>query len=309
MTMRLFHFALIYFALTCQVFAEVQEQSIAEIKKMDWKTPTNIQLPVSGAIITNLPGYVMVLAKDARRLQELSDGQLLQSIEGVAVDPDTSSSVVFQWIPDGYVASDDWSQVDPNEFLAQIQKNDLAANVKRKQLGIPTVSATGWRQTPKLNSNTHTVSWVIDGQSSDGSHIINAVAMKLGRYGYEKIIWVDDPTKIGSRNDLLVAANAFEFKQGARYDDYEAGTDKAAEYGVAGLVAGALGVKLLKAAGGVALLVAAKKFGFLLLVMPFIWIWNKIKSLFGGKAKESDAPVVAPRVDPPLPPARYHHDD
>lgn len=287
-----------FFALTCQVFAEVQEQSIAEIKKMDWKTPTNIQLPVSGAVITNLPGYVMVLAKDARRLQELSDGQLIESIEGMAIDPDTESSVLFQWLPEGYVALDDWSQVDPNEFLAQIQNNDTVANVKRKQLGLQTLSTTGWRQTPKLNSNTHTVSWIIVGQSSDGKEIMNAVALKLGRYGYEKIVWISDTTKIASKNDLLVAESAFEFKKGARYDDYVAGTDRAAEYGIAGLVAGALGVKLLKATGGIALLAAFKKFGFFLLVMPFIWIWNKIKSLFGGKPKQGAAPPAAPPAAP-----------
>lgn len=292
--MKCFQCTLIYFALTSQVFADAREKDFPEIRAMNWTTPTNIKLPVSGAIITNLPGYVMVLGKYSQRLQELSDGTTLKGIEAMAVNPETGSTIIFQWLPEGYVASDDWSQVDPNEFLTQMQKNDVASNVQRKQLGFPMMSTTGWRQTPKLNSNTHTVSWIIDGQSSDGKRVINAIALKLGRYGLERIAWIDDPETIGARNDLLLAENAFEFKQGARYDEYVAGTDRAAEYGIAGLVAGALGVKLLKATGGIALLAGLKKFGFFLLVMPFIWIWGKIKSLFGGKTEKSAAPPAAP---------------
>jgi hypothetical protein len=32
--------------------------------------------------------------------------------------------------------------------------------------------------------------------------------------------------------------------------------------------------------------------------MPFIWIWNKIKSLFGGKPKQGAAPPAAPPAAP-----------
>jgi hypothetical protein len=62
--------------------------------------------------------------------------------------------------------------------------------------------------------------------------------------------------------------------------------DRAAEYGVAGLVAGTLGVKLLKAAGAGALLIGLKKFG-ILIILPFIWLWRKIASVVSRKQSET----------------------
>ena len=106
----------------------------------------------------------------------------------------------------------------------------------------------GWRQKPTFNEDLHTVSWAIEAQDSNGGRVANFVALKLGRYGIERIVWVVDPSKIGDKSDLLLAINNHQFDTGARYADYVAGTEHEWTYGVAGLVAGALGVKLLKGA-------------------------------------------------------------
>ena len=112
------------------------------------------------------------------------------------------------------------------------------------------------------------------------------MALKLGRYGFEKIIWIIDPAEIGDKNDLLLAVNNHVFDDGARYTDYVAGTDHAAAYGVAGLVAGALGVKLLKVAGIGALILGFKKLAILLL-LPFIYLWRKIVGVFKRKSNQT----------------------
>jgi uncharacterized membrane-anchored protein len=170
--------------------------------------------------------------------------------------------------------------VDADDFLSQMKANDEAANKERTKSGIATLRTVGWVQKPTFNDDLHTVSWIIEGENSHGGHIINAIALKLGRSGLERITWIIEPAKITSgMNDLLLAENAHLFDAGARYTDYVKSTDKAAEYGVAGLVAGALGVKLLKAGGIAAFLIGFKKLAFLLLI-PFIWVGKKVKEAF-----------------------------
>jgi uncharacterized membrane-anchored protein len=175
---------------------------------------------LSKSTITRLPGFQVVTGEEARRFRELADGYKVSSVEAEAFDPNTGSEIIYEWFPVGYVTSDDWSNVDPNDMLAQMQRNDTKANEERTKHGVPTLTTTGWRQTPRLNSYSHTVSWIVEGKSSDGSQVTNSVALKLGRYGYEKIIWISDAKNASGRNDLLLAEDGFEFGQGARYDNY-----------------------------------------------------------------------------------------
>jgi uncharacterized membrane-anchored protein len=81
------------------------------------------------------------------------------------------------------------------------------------------------------------------------SHWANAVALRLGRAGYTELTWVgsiDGFKTAGGRPDLLnEALGSHAFEEGFRYGDYQKG-DKVAAYGIAGLVATALGLKFSK---------------------------------------------------------------
>jgi uncharacterized membrane-anchored protein len=135
----------------------------------------------------------------------------------------------------------------------------------------------GWVQEPALNSDTNSVSWIIQVKSNNGASVLNAVAIKLGRFGFEKIVMVSNKGPLTAEGDLLVIANATTFDPGARYADYVASTDHAAAYGIAGLVAGSLGVTLLKTAGiGAAIALILKK-GFLIIFLPFVWLWRRFR--------------------------------
>jgi uncharacterized membrane-anchored protein len=161
-------------------------------------------------------------------------------------------------------------------MLKAIQATDDVANRGRIAQGMPTLRTVGWIQPPVLNADTHMVSWIIEAASGDGSRTVNAVALKLGRAGTERIIWVTDAKTLATgQNELSLGADARRFDQGARYEDYQPGKDRAAEYGIVGLVAGALGVKLANAVGIVGILAFAKK-GLILILVPFIWLWRKV---------------------------------
>jgi len=156
--------------------------------------------------------------------------------------------MLYEWTSAGFVPADDWGEVDADAFLAQIKAKDAAANQVRASKGMPSLTTVGWRQKPIFNPDTHTASWVIEGIDSNDRRVLNSVALKLGRY------------------------------------DYVQGSDRAAEYGIAGLVAGVMAVKLMKVAGFTALLFGLKKFAFVLL-LPFFWLGRKVTGVFGPKTE------------------------
>lgn len=277
--MRTILTAMLFVLLSHQSFAALSDRDATELRGLHWEDAKNVELPSSKSTVTQLPGFKIVLGQEARRLREIVDGYVASEEEADAFNFRTDSEVIYEWFPVGYVKSDDWNDIRPDDLLSEMKKNDEAANKLRIKKGLPTMITTGWRQPPQLNADTHTITWSINGKNSNGQLVANFVALKLGRYGFEKFIWVIPPDRVGDRNDLLLAATDQQFGKGEHYTDYVASTDHAAEYGVAGLVAGVLGVKLLKAAGIGALILGFKKF-FLLLIFPFVWGWRKIASFF-----------------------------
>jgi uncharacterized membrane-anchored protein len=238
------------------------------------------------------------LGAEARRYRQIVDASGSPEQEADAYDPKTGSELIYEWVPTGFVRSDDWSDVDADKLLAQIQENDAAANKVRLEKGIPTLTTTGWRQKPALDEKTHTVSWAIEGRGSDGTIVVNFVALKLGRYGIERIIWLGDPVSMNGRDELSNAVNNHQFDNGAGYSDYNAGQDRVAEYGVAGLIAGALGVKVATKLGLIALFLAfAKKAGVLVFAV-LVGIGSLFRRLFSRKSRTATSSSLSIGPEP-----------
>jgi uncharacterized membrane-anchored protein len=260
-------------------YGQINDSTLAEVKRMDWSSGARVDLQASQSLVLKLPDYLVVIGQDARRIREISDGTADKSVEAYAYKNKGSGEVIFGWFPAGFVRAEDWADIDSANFLAQIKENDAAANKLRVAKGIPTLTTQGWRQEPRFNKDTSTASWIIEARDGSGSLITNSVALKLGRSGFEKITWIDDADSPTSASEFARVQDAHQFGTGARYMDYVPGADRAAEYGIAGLVAGALGVKVAKAAGFIGALVVLKKFAALLL-LPFIWLATKLKNVF-----------------------------
>ena len=79
-------------------------------------------------------------------------------------------------------------------------------------------------------------------------------------------------------NDVLAAV---EFDEGHRYADYLPGTDKAAAYGITGLIVGATAAKAGFFKVLIAGVLAFKKF----LIVALIALVAAIERFFGGKEK------------------------
>jgi uncharacterized membrane-anchored protein len=159
----------------------------------------------------------VVTGADARRLRDIIDASSDPQEEADAINFKTNSELVYSWNPVGYVTSNDRSDVDPDDFLSKIGTNDAETNKLRQQRGLPTITTIGLRQKQTLNRDLNTVSWAIEAQDSNDGKVLNFVALKLGRYGFERIVWIADPNDLGNGNDLLVAVNAHKYDDGARY--------------------------------------------------------------------------------------------
>ena len=134
----------------------------------------------------------------------------------------------------------------------------FAGNEESQRAGQRPIAAVDWVRKPTWNEGLHTAYWMLQGIHDDGERTVNAIALKLGRRGYEKMVWITSPDAIGHADDLSMAQDAFKYPAGDRYEEHAAG-DKIAAYGIAGLVAGVIGLKAAKVLGIGALLLVFKK--------------------------------------------------
>jgi uncharacterized membrane-anchored protein len=108
---------------------------------------------------------------------------------------------------------------------------------------------------------------------SDGEHTLNYNIRILGRRGVLVLNAVSSIKQLASiRAQTGAILPAVEFNEGHRYSDYLPGTDKAAAYGIGGLILGGVAAK----AGFFKLLwvglLAAKKFVVAALVAMFAFL-------------------------------------
>ncbi|WP_447763758.1 DUF2167 domain-containing protein [Sphingopyxis panaciterrae] len=116
--------------------------------------------------------------------------------------------------------------------------------------------------------------------------------------GREGVLSLNILAGMSQLDEVREAAKTFAsvgtFRAGARYADFNAATDKKAEYGIAGLVAAGAGVAVAKKIGILAVLAKFGKFLMIGAVALFAMFRNAIGGLFGRRpaieASEWEAP-------------------
>jgi uncharacterized membrane-anchored protein len=245
-------------------------------------------IPLENGLATlHLPdAFRFVGAEGSRRLLTEAWGNPPQAAEGVLgmlIPKETSPlgddgwGVVITFDDAGFVDDKDATSMDYDKILKEMQEGVQAANANRKKAGFAAMTLVGWAEPPHYDAAAHKVYWAKD-LTFEGSehHTLNYNIRILGRRGVLVLNAVAAMAQIDAiraqSKDILAAV---EFNEGHRYADYLPGKDKAAAYGVAGLILGATAVKagLFKAlwigilafkkvilAGLVALVPALKRF-------------------------------------------------
>jgi len=221
--------------------------------KLGYKTG---QIALSGGMATiNLPASFRFLGPEgAKRLLTEGWGNPAQATEGVlgmlvptAVSPLTPEGwgIVITYDEDGFVNDDDAASIDYTKMLKEMQDGMGDANEERQKQGFQPITLVGWAEQPSYDRSTHKLYWAKElmfGQ--DANHTLNYNIRILGRRGVLVLNAVAQMDQLPAiRKESRSILEAVDFNEGHRYSDYVPGADKAAAYGVAGLVLGAAAVK------------------------------------------------------------------
>lgn len=227
-------------------YPQTEEEKRAAFNALHWyREARSYGLDDSHAHIQLPEGKILLLGSDAERYSWLLNGVEFPATEAVVSSETGNADVYYEWRDAGYVSDSDWSDVDADEMLSGFKEATDASNKDRVANGIQPMEVVGWIQPPTYDTATHTVTYSLELKDVD-SHWANVVALRLGRGGYSELTWVgaiDAMESSGGRPALLnTALDMHTFDEGHRYADYKDG-DKVAAFGIAGLVATALGVK------------------------------------------------------------------
>jgi uncharacterized membrane-anchored protein len=247
----------------------------AMLKTLGYHEGGKFTLPVSNAKLDMPQRYIVLIGADARKYFEIANGvDATDKLEAVVVDPRSKTSVYVSTTDEGYVALDDWSEINPDAMLRQMKQNTAASNPERKRNGRPALTVLDWDSKPALDRAADEVRYAIK-LKADERELDNAALLVLGRNGYEKFTWTGDTAQ--DPRGLLAAVRAgFTFPPGATYADHQDG-DKTASYGIAALVAAAVGAKILAKAGAFAFLLGFAKKGAVVVAGLALAAWRALR--------------------------------
>lgn len=218
-------------------------------------------------------GYMWVPQPAAGQFMQALGNQPNEREIGLIFSTDDSAPwmVVAEFEPAGYIKDDDAKEWNVDDLFTSLKEGTEAANEARKQQGYPELEIIGWVEKPTYTANTHRLVWSMSarhkGAASDEPTTINYNTYALGREGYVTLNLITGLQTVGDdKAHVQTLLEALEFDEGKRYADFNASTDKVAEYGLAALVGG----------------VAAKKLGFFALMAGFFAKFAKVILLGGG---------------------------
>lgn len=266
--------------------AEQVQQAVKRLKPQQGR----ISLPEAKATLNLGTAYDFYGPADARTILVDIWGNPPENAEGVlglvmlaGKSPlDDNWAAVVSYEASGYVSDSDAASTDYNEMLAQMQSGETELNQQRQAQGYPGIHIVGWAEQPNYNKVNHSVIWARDLKFSDSKvDTLNYDVRTLGRSGVLSLNLISSMPKL---DEVKAAAHEFakhaSFDPGARYEDFQAGIDKEAEYGIGGLIAAGAGVAVAKKLGIFAILLKFLKPILLGIVVFFGTIAGRIKALF-----------------------------
>lgn len=273
----------------------VRPDQAAFVKSLRKQTG-DVTIPAANAVLHLGSKYYFLGPEDAKKvLVDLwgNPPSAASDVLGLVMPADKSVlenswGAVITWDDSGYVTDDDAGSADYDKIMSDMRAGDPEVNAERQKAGYPAMHTIGWAQPPSYDKATHSLIWArdfrIDGDQADS---LNYDVRLLGRKGVLSMNMLWDMSHLA---EVRAAAQDFgkvaTFTGGSTYAEYNSGTDKAAGYGLAGLVGLGVGVAV------------AKKVGLLALLLPFFkWIaigavalWASLKGFIGrlfGRNKDT----------------------
>jgi len=286
--------------------ARAQEARVRRIQDQLHPLFGDVEVPGANAVLHLGRDYYFLPANEARLVitegwgnpPATADGVLGMVFPAGKTFTDDIWGAVVTYEASGYVSDSDAASTNFDALLDSLRGDEAQINAERTQQGFPATHLVGWAQRPAYDVRTHSVVWARNIQfSGESENTLNYDIRLLGRRGVLSLNMVTVMAQLGeTREAARQLAGAAEFAPGARYADFQEGTDRVAEYGIAGMIAAGVGVTLAKKAGLLALILAFGKKGIVLVLAAIALLWRRIRRLFGGGG---DAPAASYRETPP----------
>lgn len=202
------------------------------------------------------------------------------------VDPFTQTgwAVFITYEDDGHVDDSEAAEIDYAELLKDMQQGTEDSNAARKEAGYPELHLVGWAEPPHYDASTKKLYWAQHLRGSSGQNSLNYDVRILGREGVLSMNAVAGMDQLQAvRQDMRPLIDIAEFNEGYRYAEFNAKTDRMAEYGLGALIAGGVAAKLGLFAKLGAFLLAFKKVIFI----GVIALGGLLAKLLGRKKEES----------------------
>lgn len=200
--------------------------------------------------------------------------------------------IVLESSPSGHILDADANKLDANAILESIRSRTEAANVERKKLNQGELKVLGWDEPPYYDQPKRLLVWSINTVDFDNAASINYNQNMLGRDTLLRMVALGSVDNSKIKQFAKKAATHISYNSGNRYEDYQPGVDKVAEYGLAALIAGVAAKKL----GFFALLFALLVKGWKIILVVVFFLGGTIYKLFGFN--KAPAPPQDENVNP-----------
>jgi len=205
---------------------------------------------------------------------------------------DESWAIILSYSADGHVADDDAAGIDYAELLRDMKLQVREQNEERKRLGSYELELVGWARPPFYDKATHKLHWAKQ-LGTPGGDTLNYNVRVLGREGVLVLNFIASMDNLADIEKAIPGVLAdVNFTDGNRYEQYQPGSDRLAEYGIAALIAGVALKKVGLFAGIVAAILAAKK----VVIVGVIALFAGITGFFRRLRRGSRLP---PPTQPP----------
>ena len=268
--------------------------------KLGYKSGT-IHLPGGMATIRVPRSFRFLGQEGSRRLLTEAWGNPPDASEGVLgmlvparISPLSRKGwgIVITYDEDGFVNDSDAAGIDYTKLLEQMQAATRENNAERRKEGLQPMTLVVWAEPPSYDAAAHKLYWAKElAFAGDAEHTLNYNIRILGRRGVLVLNAVSDIKQLSSiRQETRTLLPAVEFEEGHRYSDFLPGKDRAAAYGITGLIVGATAAKAGFFKALWVGLLAFKKF----LILGLAAMGTALKRLFTRKRDEPPSTGQAP---------------
>lgn len=266
----------------------------AFVEQLDYQQG-EVKLGDIGVKMTVGPKFFFLGRDDARKVitevwgnppaaAERTLGMLMPS-DKTPVDDTWGAIITFD--ADGYVSDEEANKIDYDSLIEEMREGQAEENKLRMKDNYEPITIVRWAATPRYDAPTHKLLWAKELQfGEDPAHTLNYDMRVLGRHGVLSLNFVAGVEQLQEIETASAAVLSIpNFDEGYRYEDFDPKTDKKADFGIMGLIAGgAAGGLLLAKKGGLfaIALVVLKKAG-VFIVAGLAAAGAGIKKFFGGK--------------------------